>query len=741
MSGARKVALMCLTATLGLLPGCGGPDFTGGLRGNNLDMGMGGGFGSAGLRGDIGQPPPSARPQEGGVYPMVEVSFEASDVRGNPFDPVENDIKVTIVRPDQRSIRLPAFYDGETTWKVRYRPDIAGRHTVGAVSHNGKTMAVSKIEPREFTVSGRPGPGFVRVAPRQPARFIRSDGSAYYPIGMNVAWGDVIPIITKLGQAGGNWARVWMCHWGGANLDWVMNAKLESGTLDLNVAKRWDEIVDAAEKAGVYLQVVLQHHGQYSTRVNPNWSENPWNKANGGFLSAPGEFFANPRAIALTQAKYRYIIARWGHSPNVMAWELFNEVEWTDAIANRRADEVVRWHNAMAQYIRANDPYNHLVTTSSDLKIPGLWQNMSYRQPHAYPTDALAVTAAFDHAKQDRPVFYGEIGPSGLKDDGTFLHRALWSSMASLTAGAAQYWAWDAVDASSWYDRFTRAANFARESGFPSRSGLLPAPVSVTTSTNGPLTLRPGGGWAKAAKTEFTVLPGEDPKSGSEWSSVPSFLQGNAHRDMMSGLTLRVNFPEAGACSVAIAQVARAGAGLTIAVDDEVVASKMYEASARDRDVADVVTAKVPAGSHAIRIANTGADWVVVSGITLDPYAPALGCIGKSSSDYGVLWVYNRTRSPVSGKLAIAGVKPGTYEIAWFDTAKGVVLKRETATVRAKESLTLTTPPVTADLAVWFDRAASAGRKNATAASASGARNGSGPARERDADQKAPKGG
>ncbi len=542
---------------------------------------------------------------------------------------------------------------------------------------------------------------------------------------MNVAWGDVVPIITKLGASGANWARVWMCHWGGTNLDWVMDKKTEPGVLDLTVAKRWDEIVQAAEKSGVYLQIVLQHHGQYSTRVNPNWADNPWNKANGGFLSTPGEFFSNPRAIALTQAKYRYILARWGYSPNVMAWELFNEVEWTDAIANRHPEEVVRWHNAMARFLRDNDVYNHLITTSSDLGIPGLWQNMSYRQPHAYPSDAQAVTAAFDHTRQDRPVFYGEIGPAGLQDDGSFLHNALWSSMASLTSGAAQYWAWDAIEKNGWYAPFQNAARFVRESGFPSRNGLLPAPVSVTTSSSGPLTLHPGGGWAKAATAELDVLGGDDAKTASAWAKVPSFLQGTAHRDMMQGLTLKVNYPQPGTCSVAIGRVARAGAKVTIAVDGEVVASRTYDPSPRDRDVADVLAAKVPMGAHTIRIENPGNDWVVVSGITLDPYAPSLGCVGKSSADYGVLWVYNRTKSPVSGKIRIAGVKAGSCEVAWYDTEKGSVVKRETAAVRVKEPLTLNTPAVTKDIAVWFDRQPTGGHKSADKASVPRPRNGS----------------
>jgi hypothetical protein len=102
------------------------------------------------------------------------------------------------------------------------------------------------------------------------------------------------------------------------------------------VARRWDTIVEAADKNGIFFPDGLQHHGQYSTRTNPNWGENPWNAANGGFLAKPEDFFTDARAKALTKAKYRYIIARWGYSPSILAWELFNEVQYTDAARDNK---------------------------------------------------------------------------------------------------------------------------------------------------------------------------------------------------------------------------------------------------------------------------------------------------------------------------------------------------------------------------------------------------------------------
>ena len=67
-----------------------------------------------------------------------EFSFELGDTQGNPFDYTENDIVTTIGTPDGRNVKVPAFFDGGKTWRVRYTPNITGRHTIASFSRNGK---------------------------------------------------------------------------------------------------------------------------------------------------------------------------------------------------------------------------------------------------------------------------------------------------------------------------------------------------------------------------------------------------------------------------------------------------------------------------------------------------------------------------------------------------------------------------------------------------------------------------
>ena len=269
------------------------------------------------------------------TYNMLESTFSLPSITGNPFDYLQNDVQVTITASDGKQDRSPAFFDGGTTWRVRYTPKSKGHYLVTRVECNGVVVPGAAPMPRVFNVDGTSASGFVRISAADRLRFAFDDGDPYFPLGNDVAWRagpktDITDFFALMGAAGENWSRVWMCHWDGKNLDWP-RPKEGEGYLSLAVARRWDEIVNSAAANGIYFQLTLQHHGQYATMVDPNWSENPWNMKNGGFLSMPEDFLTNEHARALTKAKYRYIIARYGYSPNIMAWEaLFYSMRWRE---------------------------------------------------------------------------------------------------------------------------------------------------------------------------------------------------------------------------------------------------------------------------------------------------------------------------------------------------------------------------------------------------------------------------
>jgi hypothetical protein len=492
-------------------------------------------------------------------------------------------------------------------------------------------------------------------------------------VGHDVAWNRDVPgLIRKLGGAGENWSRIWMCHWGETNLDWRSGEPIEMGTYDIDVARRWDAILSACEQAGVRIQLVLQHHGQFSTRVDLSWGEMPWNARNGGWLHSADAFFSDDRAIAATKAKYRYIIARWGTSPSIMAWELFNEVQFTDAWQQNKRAEVSRRHAMMASFLRAPDPYRHLITSSCVPTEKALTESLDYLDAHQYLADPIIASQALDQLKLAKPYFVGEFGPPGERpNDSAFLRQGLWASLMSQAAGAAQYWYWERVDQRNWYQILGSAAYFAQRSGLANYNDLRPIKLTVGTRSLAPLSFSPGGGW-KAAQTEFTIEPGG---SLMELGKMGGFLHGEYHRADGPEVRLRVQFPEPGTFTVKLGTVAAASVQVSLALDGKVQVEMTFPPASKDHPADASLGLRVPAGRHDLWLRNSGKDWDMLDQFTLDPYAPALRAIGKANGQFLLAWVHPSSASKAvrteKASLEAAGLQPGSYAVHWWDTERG----------------------------------------------------------------------
>jgi len=631
----------------------------------------------------------------------VEVSFELPRVQHNPFDFTANDVQATFLAPDGRERHVRRSSTAGRPGGHGCRRTRTGSWRLAKVTLNGAAQPVA-AEPLQVTAL----PTTASSGWRPTAAGSSSTTHALLSLGCNVGWGnrdhDVPYYLAKQGAAGTNWSRIWMTHFDSRNLEWTYDDQQPLGQLSLKAAERWDAIVSAAEAQGIRLQIVLQHHGQYSTRTNPNWSQNPFNQANGGFLATPQEFFTHPRAIALTKAKYRYVIARWGYSPAVMAWELFNEVQYTDTTTGEGKDAVGQWHREMAAFLRAQDPDHHLVTTSSDLDLP-IWSAMDYYQPHTYPSDPVTAIAAQAPATYDQPIFFGEIGPGGAldRDDGRYLHRILWAGLMGEQPGAAQYWTWDQVDRADLYQHFRGASRFVNEAGLAGRR-MTRTKTTVETPALGPLVFGPAGGWGKPGLGTL-VIGRNGVVDGLE--DLPGFLHGQYHKDLPTVWTAEVDYPATGTFSIALNQIARAGAVLVLSVDGQEKLRREFPATEKDTASQDVLTVDVPAGQHTVTVANEGQDWVVVRNLTLTPYAAALALLGKQDADLLVAWLYrgdvnDAGETAIPGTLTAPGMAAGTWQVTFYDCLSGAATGQREVTVAGDGRLVVELPPVGRDRAV-----------------------------------------
>jgi hypothetical protein len=424
-------------------------------------------------------------------YQCLELTTDPLPSVANPFDPSQLDVWGEFTDPRGVVSRVPAFffqdYDRASVngherltaqdtpvWKLRFTPTRVGRWSWRCTART----ASGEVLPGghgQFVVTESNDPGFLRLSQRDHRYLAHDDGSPYFAIGENVAWYDAGGTFDydswfgRLRDQGANYARLWMPTWAFA-LE-APGSPLGDYTQRLDRAWQLDYVFDLAQQSGLSLMLCLQNHGPFSLVFNSEWAQNPYNDANGGPLAQPQDFFTDPTARDLFRRRTRYCVARWSYAPQLLAWELWNEVDLTGGYDQAT---VASWHHDMAGYLRSLDPNQHLVTTSLSF-YPSLTQSptdgqiwdtadLDLTQVHRYTTlgdgivlgDAdvssdLPQWADLMLTRHGRPTLVGEYGVNSQSADitqtldptGIAFHDSLWSAALSGAFGTAMTWWWD----------------------------------------------------------------------------------------------------------------------------------------------------------------------------------------------------------------------------------------------------------------------------------------------------------
>lgn len=413
----------------------------------------------------------------------------------NPYDPDEIDLRVTFTSPAGEQVIVPAFYflhqsdPNQSGWRVRFTPAIEGEwQAVAQATSPQGTFASDTIS---FNVSPRDANGFVRLHPGNPRYLAFDDGQTFFPIGVNLGWwrDDALREYERwldaLQANGANTARIWMAPWS-FGIEWQDTGLGNYDNRQLRA--HWlDEVIKMAEQRGIYLVIGLIPDREF--RADGLWGDNPYNTANGGMLQSPADFVTNDEAKEMFKRRLRYIAARWGYSPNILAWEWWNEVETTRI----ETPALKPWIEEMTAHLRQFDVNRHLITTSyvgnGDDEI---WRmpEIDLMQRHEYnetPKWLKPIPGGFRLTPNApaKPLLFGEFGysPAGepltpATKDGIHLHNALWASAFNGFGSTAMYWWWDDfIDAGNLWPRFKGIATFLAEEDLAAL-----APITATAS-------------------------------------------------------------------------------------------------------------------------------------------------------------------------------------------------------------------------------------------------------------------
>ncbi|MBK8023930.1 MAG: discoidin domain-containing protein [Chloroflexi bacterium] len=435
---------------------------------------------------------------EVGQYEKFELAIALDAAFNNPYDPQEIRVDAEFTAPSGRVIPVAGFYyqdfayqggrvvsSDDFSWRVRFTPQEVGeyRYTVTASTAESTVSSDEGV----FTAAESDKPGFVRVDSRNPRYFAFDNGSPYFPVGLNMAWstsdtiGDYTEWLDKLEASGGSFIRVWMAPWN-MSIEWIDTGLGDYSRRQFR-AYELDQVIALAEERGIYIMLTLLNHGQFNTATNPEWDQNPYNAANGGPCDVPQCFADHPEAIRYWEQRLRYIVARWGYSPNIMAWEWWNEVNWTPLASE---SVLAPWIERNSALIRDIDPYAHLLTHSgSPSALEGVWSPLDFTQDHFYdrddfPRTFLTTIPEWEEAYPAKPFLVGEFGRASealsFDRQGVELHIGHWSAPMNGAAGTAMTWWWDTyIDPNDLWDQlFVGVSSFFADEDLGAREWRRP---------------------------------------------------------------------------------------------------------------------------------------------------------------------------------------------------------------------------------------------------------------------------
>lgn len=417
-------------------------------------------------------------------YRKLELSFNPGRDYENPYDPQVVDVQGHFTGPDGEKVNIPGFiyqsYErqqtkdgneqlipvGHSFWKVRFSPRQQGKYTYYVSVRDA--LGEQRSDVQSFVATAPTDPrGFVRVSKADPRFFEFDNGEFYFPTGINMRDGgdqaaaqkgtyDFDTYFKRFHEEGLNFVRTWMAAWWGG-IEWSdkYHSRYDGvGRYAQYNAWRLDYAFDLAEKQNLLLELTLNSHGQFRRdKFDAEWVYNPYSTHNGGFVASPAMFFSSTTAKEMVKQRYRYIVARWGYSQNLMSWDMVNEVDLTEGY---QRDTVAAWHKEMAAYLKSLDPNKHLVVTHICLYGYGdeLFQlpEIDYVQADAYwKRRDIGMLEGYNARKQhNKPFMFIEYGPQTVSLPISYekwqqeFRVGLWASNMMPGAAPGQFWYHDA---------------------------------------------------------------------------------------------------------------------------------------------------------------------------------------------------------------------------------------------------------------------------------------------------------
>ncbi|KAF0095105.1 MAG: hypothetical protein E1N59_1151 [Puniceicoccaceae bacterium 5H] len=417
---------------------------------------------------------PGAATRSTEAYERLNRAFASPVDFSDPYDSRDIAVDWEVQTPMGEALRIPAFYDArlcpERPWQVRFTPRSAGAYQAMWVVRSGGEVS-HQSEPERFVVeASRDGArGFLRQVEGWGLRF--ENGERVRGVGINFAWEEepgrrrgkldyrYETFLPALKAAGATFFRTWSCPW---NLPLIWNTPSpRHERYDLQAAAKLDAVVALSEGLGLCFMFCLDYHGALKLVEdywggNAFWPRHPYNRENGGTCTKPEDLFTDAAARHDYRDRLRYIVARWGYSPALGVFELWNEID--NAMEGDRQPiaeaSIVDWHREMTAFLKKLDPYGRPVATSlshTDIRALFSLEHIDFTQLHLYcRSEELLEQLERNRRNYGKPVIVGEFGYDWRAPEDPFAHLfnadlklALWRALFSETPVLPLAWWWE----------------------------------------------------------------------------------------------------------------------------------------------------------------------------------------------------------------------------------------------------------------------------------------------------------
>lgn len=248
-----------------------------------------------------------------------------------------------------------------------------------------------------------------------------------------------------------------------------MTPRSAAGAIDDEWAKKWERVFDQAAKQDLYVLPVLGAWAQWNDGSDGKrwhfWDRNRYNAKFGGPAENPAELFEETPCQQLWLQWLGQLVRRWRDRPNIVAWEVFSEL---DLVTGSTEERALQFMQQASSVVRKMDPSGRPVTAS--LSGIGEWPELfaddaidlvqihpytGGRKYHGQLDRQIIETVRARLNRYGKPVFIGESGFDGGPPRNTLdvaeraetgLRHAFWASTVSGVMNGRMLWWGDGYD-------------------------------------------------------------------------------------------------------------------------------------------------------------------------------------------------------------------------------------------------------------------------------------------------------